>query len=639
MCGIFGFSVLNGGISYASFEKSVKLFFKYSQDRGRDSAGVIVLGDEALYSHKEVVLPSEMMKSPGFLRTLRAGFQASSKALSIIGHCRLVTNGSFFDNENNHPIEMENLVGTHNGIVLNAEEMEGIEHNAITREHWSAASDTKLFFKKLNELTEASGDLRSAIAEGFGIMEGTASIALINRKSRAINLATNTGSLYFLIDEETGNFAFASERLFLEKFVTRSEFVFGSAKIRQLAPGHLVEYSEGGCAELEFDKVAARSDMAKNLTSIPIITKQNDVSNLRRCSKCILPETYPFIEFDGQGVCNFCRHHKRQEFRGREQLEILLSQYRSKDGSPDCLVGLSGGRDSCYGLHVLVDEFGMHPVTYTYDWGLTTDVSRRNQAKVLGKLGLENVLRAAPIQTKRRYVEGNIRAWLKRPEMGMVPLFMAGDKEFYHYGRTLRKEFHLDLTVFCSGQLLEQREFFVGFCGVNRNVSTTARAYDYQPLAKLQLAFYYVAQYLRNPAYINKSFFDSIRSFLVTFLWKDDFLYLYEYLPWDEEVMEGVLQEHYDWENSTQFGKNQWRMGDGQTAFTNYIWHTVAGFSEFDNFRSNQVREGLLGRDEALKLAREDNQPKMESLEYFAYLIGFNLDDVLAQINTIPKMY
>ena len=54
---------------------------------------------------------------------------------------------------------------------------------------------------------------------------------------------------------------------------------------------------------------------------------------------------------------------------------------------------------------------------------------------------------------------------------------------------------------------------------------------------------------------------------------------------------------------------------------------------------SNQVREGLLARDEALELAKENNQPKIESLEYFAYLIGFNLDDVLVQVNTIPKMY
>jgi glucosamine--fructose-6-phosphate aminotransferase (isomerizing) len=638
MCGIFGFSVGKDGISYQSFEKSIGKLFKFSQQRGQDSAGIVVVGDDALYSHKEVMLPSEMIKSPGFLRTLEQGYENSSGRLTIIGHCRLVTNGSYYDNETNHPIAMENLIGTHNGIVLNAEEMEGVQHDALTREHWKAASDTQLFFKKLDELTKESGDLRHAIAKGFGMIEGTASIALVNRKTRAVNLATNTGSLYYL-NEESGNLVFASERDFLRKFLTQCDLIGKNAHIRHLAPGRLVEHNGSICEEQAFDEVTIRRNLIGGVEALPNITLKSDVSSLRRCTRCILPETYPFIEFDGQGECNFCREHETQEFHGSEALERLLSKYRSSDGSPDCLVGLSGGRDSCYGLHVLVKEYGMHPLTYTYDWGMTTDVSRRNSAKVLGRLGLEHILRSAPIQDKRYNIGSNIRAWLKRPEMGMVPLFMAGDKEFYQYGRSLRKEAGLDLTVFCSGHLLEQREFFVGFCGVNRNVSTTARAYDYHTLAKVQLAFYYIGQYLRNPAYINRSFFDSVRSFLVTFLSKDDFLYLYEYLRWDEKEMERVLRENYDWEDSTQFGKSQWRMGDGHTAFTNYIWHTVAGFSEFDNFRSNQVREGLLTREEAIELAEEDNRPKMESLEYFAYLVGFNLDDVLSQINTIPKMY
>ena len=122
-------------------------------------------------------------------------------------------------------------------------------------------------------------------------------------------------------------------------------------------------------------------------------------------------------------------------------------------------------------------------------------------------------------------------------------------------------------------------------------------------------------------------------------MYKDDFLYLYEYLPWDEKKIESVLQKEYNWESYKAYGLNQWRMGDGQTAFTNYIFFTVAGFTEFDTFRSRQVREGLLSRDEALRLAAVDNQPKYEALEYFSHLIGFNLDEVLSSINAIPKLY
>jgi hypothetical protein len=300
---------------------------------------------------------------------------------------------------------------------------------------------------------------------------------------------------------------------------------------------------------------------------------------------------------------------------------------------------LSGGRDSSYGIHMLKKEFGMHPVAYTYDWGLTTDTSRRNQAKLCGKLGIEHIIRAPDIQMKRRHIRKNIFAWLKQPSLGMVPLFMAGDKDFYQYGRTLRKETGVDLTVFCSGSLLEQREFFIGFCGVNENVAGKVRLYGYNYRSKIHLALWYMSQYLGNPSYINESFYDSVRSFFTSFLFKDDFLYLYEYLPWKEKEIEGVLQKEYDWEHDKGYGENQWRMGDGQTAFTNYIFYTVAGFSEFDNFRSNQIREGLISRDEALRLVKKDNEPKYRTLQYFSYVVGFNLDEVLAQINLIPKLY
>ena len=58
----------------------------------------------------------------------------------------------------------------------------------------------------------------------------------------------------------------------------------------------------------------------------------------------------------------------------------------------------------------------------------------------------------------------------------------------------------------------------------------------------------------------------------------DNFLYLYEYLPWEEKEIEYVLKNVYDWQTDVAYGKNQWRMGDGQTAFINYIFHIVCKF-------------------------------------------------------------
>ena len=72
--------------------------------------------------------------------------------------------------------------------------------------------------------------------------------------------------------------------------------------------------------------------------------------------------------------------------------------------------------------------FGMNQIAFTYDWGLVT--GWRNSARLCGKLGVEHIIRTPNVALKRRYVRKNIEAWLKRPELGMIPLFMAGDVLF-----------------------------------------------------------------------------------------------------------------------------------------------------------------------------------------------------------------
>ena len=100
-----------------------------------------------------------------------------------------------------------------------------------------------------------------------------------------------------------------------------------------------------------------------------------------------------------------------------------------------------------------------------------------------------------------------------------------------------------------------------------------------------------------------------------------------------------TLEKEYEWESDISYGKNQWRMGDGQTAFNNFVYYTVAGFSEYDNFRANQIREGIITREEGLKLAEEDNKIKYNTLKIYSEIIGFNLDSVLSKVSCIPKLY
>ena len=338
-------------------------------------------------------------------------------------------------------------------------------------------------------------------------------------------------------------------------------------------------------------------------------------------------------------MCNYCNSYQKQKYLGEDKLEEILSKYRKDNNTPDCLVGLSGGRDSSYGLHILKKKYKMNPVAFSYDWGGGTATSRLNANILAGKLGVELIVRSADIEAKRRYVRQNIFAWLKDPHLGMLPIVQAGDKGFMDLGRTLLKDLNLDFSVQATGYQIEQREFFVGFTGIKQNLKNNQRLSSYTLATKLKLFLWYSYRTLKNPAYINGALLDNFNGYLSSFIKKENSLHLYKYIEWNEKEIEDTLKNEYGWISDKSYGKNQWRMGDAQTSFNNFIYYHMAGFSEFDNFRSNQIREDLIDRNEALRLCKEDNKIKFDTLKNFSEIIGFNLDDVLSKISCLPRLY
>ena len=113
---------------------------------------------------------------------------------------------------------------------------------------------------------------------------------------------------------------------------------------------------------------------------------------------------------------------------------------------------------------------------------------------------------------------------------------------------------------------------------------------------------------------------------------------LYNYIPWNEETVNRTLLEEYDWEISPDT-ESTWRIGDGTAPFYNYIYYRVAGFTENDTLRSNQIREGMLSREKALELALRDNRPRWESMKWYFDVIGMDMEDVLRRVQQISPLY
>jgi 3'-phosphoadenosine 5'-phosphosulfate sulfotransferase (PAPS reductase)/FAD synthetase len=98
---------------------------------------------------------------------------------------------------------------------------------------------------------------------------------------------------------------------------------------------------------------------------------------IKRCKKCIMPETYPNIYFDNNGVCNFCLDYKPEtEILGRDKLVNLIKSF--KKGQHDCVVPLSGGKENTYILYYTVKELKLNPIAVNYNSGFQNPLAIEN---------------------------------------------------------------------------------------------------------------------------------------------------------------------------------------------------------------------------------------------------------------------
>ncbi len=109
----------------------------------------------------------------------------------------------------------------------------------------------------------------------------------------------------------------------------------------------------------------------------------NRPKEVKYCRKCVVSNQRPRITFDEHGVCSACQYahmkHNVIDWTKREAMLVeLLDKYRSKDGSYDCVVPGSGGKDSAYVAHQLKYRYGMHPLTITWAPFMYTEVGWAN---------------------------------------------------------------------------------------------------------------------------------------------------------------------------------------------------------------------------------------------------------------------
>ena len=600
VCGIFGI------VAESRIDEAVlKRLARYAEQRGRDSSGLLV--------HR--TLDYDIYRAEMTIDRLFGQVDVAQSDF-VVGHSRLMTNGS----SDNQPIYRDGVCVIHNGIVVNDQSL----WSDLPKDRCQE-SDSEVIAAIVSSQIDQGKTMEEAGLRTLELCKGTVSAAIAVPSLGKLMLLSNNGSLYYGYLAESLHFA--SEAYPLHEV--------GCPAVKQALEPLIFDIP----VSLEVHTHSVGPQRRQNLLpslGTSLVEEQQlvfEAYELRRCSRCILPETMPFIRFDSDGVCNFCANYKPQEMRAPDDLKRIVEPFRKSAGA-ECIVPFSGGRDSSYALHLIVEELGMRPITYTYDWGMITDLGRRNISRMCSELRVENIIVAADVAKKRRNITRNLTAWLQSPHLGMLSVLTAGDKHFFQHIDTVRRQTGVSLNLWGINPL-ETTHFKAGFLGVPPDFEE-ASVYSRGLAKQLRYQFLRLGAMLQSPRYLNASLWDTWSGeYYRSFREKKDYFHVFDFWKWDEETVEKSL-DLYDWERAPDTNAT-WRIGDGTAAFYNYVYYTAAGLTEHDTFRSNQIREGVLSRDEALRRVFEENRPRYQNIKWYLDAIGMDFTDVIRVVNAMPR--
>ncbi len=320
---------------------------------------------------------------------------------------------------------------------------------------------------------------------------------------------------------------------------------------------------------------------------------------LRRCSRCVLPETYPGITFDEQGVCNYCLTHRRARCRGEERLRDRIETYRDRGKEYDCIVALSGGRDSAFAGHYAVKELNLRVLACTVDNGYMPEQTKRNVRNVVEVLGVDHVVeRHDCVEKKVRHV---LSSWIRRPSPAMISFLCTGCRT--GYVRALVRAARNDRALpIITGGGEPDRSFAERLLSPARSRSK-----------RIPLMLGFSREVARNPSYALRPscVFGFAEEFYYRFLNKGGkksllMVPMFKFIRWDEEMILSLIQDELNWRSPAYTGSS-WRSDCEISILKDFLHRETLGFTKHDELLSGMIREGMATREVALQRLESDN--------------------------------
>lgn len=158
------------------------------------------------------------------------------------------------------------------------------------------------------------------------------------------------------------------------------------------------------------------------------------MSQYQVCAKCVMDTSDKNITFNSEGVCDHCLDFFKNvlpnwhtDAKGKQQLSGDIAAIKSfgKDKDFDCILGMSGGADSSYLLHLAVKEFGLRPLVFHVDGGWNSDIAVSNINVMIEKLNLELFTEVINWEEMKAFQLGYFKSGLPNIDIAQDHAFVA----------------------------------------------------------------------------------------------------------------------------------------------------------------------------------------------------------------------
>lgn len=356
-----------------------------------------------------------------------------------------------------------------------------------------------------------------------------------------------------------------------------------------------------------------KMDINKNLIQKGLQSNINkhQKDNSIRCSRCILPDSYPNISFDTEGVCNICRDFedkwqdtKKSNFLVQEKkLQKILDRHRGK-WEFDCIVPLSGGKDSTYVLYVVKQIYNLNVLAISMDNGFFTSIGKKNIENAVEILGVEHIM-----------YKPN---WKIMKQLYKCCLQIDGihcavcDTSLCLISEMFAKKNNITLIVYGGSPRTQGKppiEFYNPTIDHLRDICQKANLSD---------EIIWIPKKRNLFLEIYGKIIDKIKGF--------ERISLPMYIEWDEDKIADLLKEKLKWEHPL----NKTEHVDCEVdSIKNYLWTKQWGFSPKIIKYSDLIRDSQMSREDALKrIEVEGDLKEPEEMDYYMKRLDLKREDI-----------